>query len=114
MLTETDALGKVRSEGTIIPAKEGTTLQVSIDADLQRHLARAIADTARAKSFIAGAGVIMDVRTGAVRALVSYPSYDANVMSSGGPASTIAPTIRIQAIHSWIMRYRASMRRVRS
>jgi penicillin-binding protein 2 len=31
----------------------------------------------------------MDVRTGAVRALVSYPSYDANVMSSGGPASTI-------------------------
>ena len=90
MLTETDALGKVRSEGTIIPAKEGTTLQVSIDADLQRHLARAIADTARAKSFIAGAGVIMDVRTGAVRALVSYPSYDANVMSSGGPASTIA------------------------
>lgn len=90
MLTETDALGEVRSSGTIVPAKSGGTLQLAIDADLQEHLARAVEDTARANHFIAGAGVIMDVETGAVRALVSYPSYDANVMASGGPASVIA------------------------
>ena len=90
MLTETDALGHIRSEGTIIPAKEGGTLQLSIDANLETLLARAVADIARSKGFIAGAGVIMDVHTGALQALVSYPSYDANVMASGGPATTIA------------------------
>lgn len=90
MLTETDALGRVRSEGSIVPAKEGKPLQLSIDANLQQHLERAIADTARAHNFIAGSGVIMDVQTGAVRALVSYPSYDSNVMSDGGPSAVIA------------------------
>lgn len=89
MLTETDAFGKVRSEGMVVPAKPGGALQLSIDARLQQLLFRAIADIASDKRFIAGAGVIMDVRTGAVRALVSYPTYDSNVMSSGGPAETI-------------------------
>lgn len=90
LLTETDALGKVRSEGMIVPAKEGGTLQLSIDANLQKIFAQAIIDTASSKHFIAGAGVILDVHTGAVRALVSYPSYDSNIMADGGPRETIA------------------------
>lgn len=90
MLTETDVAGRVRSEGTVVPAIPGKTLALSVDASLQKIFARAVADTANAHGFIAGAGVIMDTETGAVRALVSYPSYDANVMSGGGPASTIA------------------------
>lgn len=90
LLTETDALGTVRSEGTIIPAKEGSNLQLAIDANLQKLFARAISSTVDSKRFIAGAGVILDVHTGAVRALVSYPSYDSTVMVAGGPAETIA------------------------
>ena len=90
LLTETNALGKVRSEGTIVPAEEGRTLRLSVDANLEKLLARAIKDIATSHSFIAGAGVIMDVNTGAVRAIVSYPSYDPNVMANGGPADTIA------------------------
>jgi len=90
MLTETDVTGKVRSEGTVVPAKAGKTLQLSIDANLEKILEHTIADIASNKGFIAGAGIILDAQSGAVRALVSYPSYDANVMASGGPASTIA------------------------
>ena len=90
MLAETDVSGTLRSSGTIIPAKQGGTLQLSIDANLQKLLAKAVKDTAAAHHFIAGAGVILDVHTGAVRALVSYPSIDANVMASGGPAAIIA------------------------
>lgn len=90
ILTETDALGNIRSEGVVVKAQDGRTLKLSIDANLERLLARAISDTARRHGFIAGAGVIMDVRNGAVRAIVSYPSYDPNVMTSGGPANTIA------------------------
>ena len=90
LLTERDALGRVRSEGTIVKADEGRALRLSIDANLERLLSRAIIDTANNQRFIAGAGVIMDVSSGAVRAIVSYPSYDPNVMSNGGPADTIA------------------------
>lgn len=90
LLTERDALGRVRSEGTVVKADEGRTLRLSIDANLERLLARAIIDTASSQRFIAGAGVIMDVSSGAVRAIVSYPSYDPNVMSNGAPADTIA------------------------
>lgn len=90
LLTETDVHGRIRSEGTIVRAEAGKTIQLSIDANLQKLLERAVADIAHTKQFIAGAGVVLEVQTGAVRALVSYPSYDPNVMASGGPASVIA------------------------
>ena len=90
LLTETDALGRVRSQGVIEPAEPGKALVLTIDADLEAKFSRAIADVAREKRFLAGAGVILDVHTGAVRAIVSYPTYDPSVMSEGGPASTIA------------------------
>ena len=90
MLVETDALNRVRSQGVIAPAKEGKTLRLSIDAELQQHFADAIHSVVRKAGFIAGAGVIMDTEDGAIRAIVSYPSYDPNVMSDGNPAETIA------------------------
>lgn len=90
LLTETDALGRVRSQGTIMPPKQGRTLKLSIDADLESRFAKAIANIADRERFVAGAGVIMDVRTGEVRAIVSYPSYDPNVMVNGSPANVIA------------------------
>ncbi len=90
LLIETDALGRVRSQGVIVPAEPGKTLVLSIDADLEKKFARAIVDVARERNFIAGAGVIMDVNNGAIHAIVSYPSYDPNVMSNGSPSDTIA------------------------
>lgn len=90
LLTERDALGRVRSKGTIIKAEEGRTLRLSIDANLERLFARAIIDTASSRGFIAGAGVIMDVQSGAVRAIVSYPSYDPNVMANGNSPGIMA------------------------
>lgn len=90
LLTEVDALGDVHSQGVIVPAEIGQTLRLSIDADLQKKFDAIVATIVKSKGFIVGAGVIMDVHTGAVRAIVSYPSYDPNVMSTGGPAATIA------------------------
>lgn len=83
LLTEMDALGKIRSEGMLVRAEDGRSLRLSIDANLEKLLARAISDIAKRHGFIAGAGIIMSVDTGAVRAIVSYPSYDPNVMSNG-------------------------------
>lgn len=89
VLVEQDVRGETRSSGVIEPAREGGTLVLSIDAAVERDLAEAIASTVRSKNFIAGAGVIMDVHTGEVLAIVSYPSYDPNVMVRGGPADVI-------------------------
>ncbi|HEX5774818.1 MAG TPA: penicillin-binding transpeptidase domain-containing protein, partial [Candidatus Paceibacterota bacterium] len=36
-----------------------------------------------------GSAVLMDVETGEIHALVSYPEYDSNVLSSGGPTHVI-------------------------
>ena len=90
LLTETDAFGRVRSEGTIVKAEEGRTLRLSIDANVERLFARAIIDTASSHGFIAGAGVIMDVGSGAVRAIVSHPSYDPNVMANSSSPDILA------------------------
>jgi penicillin-binding protein 2 len=90
LLTETDVLGTIRSEGTVVPAQDGDTIRLSIDANLEELFAQAIGNIASSQHFIAGAGVIMDVNTGAVRAIVSYPTFDPNVMSNGSPASVIA------------------------
>ena len=90
LLAETDARGIIHSEGMLVPAEAGQTLRLSIDADLENHFARAISDTVTSQHFIAGAGVIMDVHTGAVRAIVSYPAYDPNVMSDANSSSIIA------------------------
>ncbi len=90
MLVERDALGRVRSQGVIVPAQDGKTLTLTIDADLEKKFAQALKDIVQQDGFVAGAGVIMDVHNGEVRGIVSYPSYDPNVMSLGGPAATIA------------------------
>ena len=90
LLVEKDALGRVRSQGSVVRAEQGKPLALSLDASLQQPFARALASVAANMRFIAGAGVIMDVETGAVRSLVSYPSYDSNVMASGAPSNVIA------------------------
>ncbi|OGG92791.1 hypothetical protein A2609_03290 [Candidatus Kaiserbacteria bacterium RIFOXYD1_FULL_47_14] len=90
ILTETDALGNIRSKGMIVPAEAGKTLKLSIDMNLESHFARSIANIVQSQQFIAGAGVIMDVHTGAIRALVSYPAYDPNVMANCSPSEIIA------------------------
>ncbi len=90
LLTEKDALGKVRSEGVIIKPEDGKTLRLSIDAGLEQLFARAISNIADSRHFIAGSGVIMDVNTGAVRAIVSYPSYDPNVVANNSSPEIMA------------------------
>ncbi len=89
-LIEEDALGKQLSEGSVIPPKNGATLKLSIDAGAQTALYDAIQGLADRIPFQGGSGILMDVETGELLALVSYPQYDPNVLSSGGPGSVIA------------------------
>ncbi|HVX90450.1 MAG TPA: penicillin-binding transpeptidase domain-containing protein [Candidatus Paceibacterota bacterium] len=90
LLVERDALGKAQSEGTIVSPQNGATLTLSIDARAQSAFYSAISSLADRIPFSGGAGIMMDVNTGQVIALVSYPEYDPNILSAGQPRSVIA------------------------
>ncbi len=85
-LAETDARGAVVSESVIEPPKPGQKLVLSIDAKLTEGLYKAIAARAEESGFQGGAGLIMDVHTGEVLALTSYPEFDQNAVASGDAA----------------------------
>ena len=90
LLVEKDAHGQIVSEGSTMPAQDGTNLTLSIDVRAQNAFYDAIQQLSDRIPFEGGSGILMDVNTGEIRALVSYPTYDSNVLSSGGPSSVIA------------------------
>lgn len=90
LLVEEDALGDVQSSGTIEPAENGKTLTLSIDKRAQEAFFAAVKELADKIPFQGGSAVLMDVETGEVHALVSYPEYDPNILSKGEDRDTIA------------------------
>ncbi|HEX2792659.1 MAG TPA: penicillin-binding transpeptidase domain-containing protein [Candidatus Paceibacterota bacterium] len=90
LLIEEDALGQVQSSGTVTPPEDGRTIALSIDARAQKAFYGAISELVERIPFEGGSAILMDVHTGEVHALVSYPEYDPNVLSAGTPADTIA------------------------
>ncbi|HYD93613.1 MAG TPA: penicillin-binding transpeptidase domain-containing protein [Candidatus Paceibacterota bacterium] len=90
LLIEENALGDVQSQGSVMPAQNGETIALSIDARVQEAMHTAISSLADQIPYKGGSGVMMDVETGEVIALVSYPEYDPNILSRGSPADVIA------------------------
>ncbi|MEK7646489.1 MAG: penicillin-binding transpeptidase domain-containing protein [Patescibacteria group bacterium] len=80
-LVEVDARGNALSHNTIRPPQQGESVTLSIDSKVQSALYRNIKDIAERVGFTGGAGVIMDIHTGELIALTSYPEYDSQVMS---------------------------------
>ncbi|MEA2701948.1 MAG: penicillin-binding protein 2 [Candidatus Parcubacteria bacterium] len=89
LLIEENAKGDLQSQGSVTPVKNGDAVTLSIDARAQRAFYDAIKERADASGFQGGAAVLMDVETGEVHALVSYPEYDPNILSKGTPADVI-------------------------
>lgn len=82
-IIETDALGN-RQAGSVVEAPiNGPTITLGIDSRVQEKLHTAIRDLANNVNFIAGAGAIMDVSTGELLALTSYPEYESELLSDG-------------------------------
>lgn len=81
-LVEVNALGKIQSHNIIEPPEEGKNIYLSIDSRIQSEMYRAIKDIAEKVGFAGGAGVMMDVNTGEIIAMTSYPEFDPDIMSS--------------------------------
>ncbi len=80
-LVEVDARGKIISENVVKPPVQGKNITLSIDSRVQSALYNNIKDIANRVGFSGGAGIIMDVHSGEVLAVTSYPEYSSQVMS---------------------------------
>ncbi len=89
-IVETNAIGEVQSESVIEPPIDGKNLTLSIDARLSAELYKNISDTVTERGFKAGAGVVMDVQTGEIIALVSFPEYRSEILAEGKNTELIA------------------------
>ena len=88
-LKETDVFGKIISESIIEKPQDGAPLVLSIDAKLTEVLYKSIKSLAEDRGFVGGAGVLMDVETGEILALTSYPEYDQGVLTAGADRAAI-------------------------
>lgn len=88
-IVEVDALSDVVSDYAIDAPVSGNELHLSIDAELSEAMYNIIATSTARAGFRSGAGAIMDVETGELIALTSYPSYDPEVMADGDDVEQI-------------------------
>lgn len=88
-IVEVDALSDIVSEYAIEPPVSGGELRLSIDAELSEAMYNIIATSTTQAGFRSGAGAIMDVRTGEILALTSFPSFDPEVMADGDDIALI-------------------------
>lgn len=88
-LRETDVFGNITSESAIEKPADGANLVLSIDALLIEKLHSAIESLSQENGFVGGAGVIMDVRSGEILAMTSFPEYDQNIMTGGADQNAI-------------------------
>jgi penicillin-binding protein 2 len=82
-ITETNALGEVVSQNVVYNPNPGDPLTLSIDARIQQQLYLSIKEIAQQVPFQGGGGVIMNIHTGEILALTSYPSYDSQKLADG-------------------------------
>lgn len=71
------------SESVVNPPRAGADVVLSIDAKIQSELYKNMRQLSESVGFQGGAGVIMDVHSGEILAMASYPEYDSKVMTEG-------------------------------
>ncbi|MBX2866925.1 hypothetical protein KTR10_03150 [Candidatus Kaiserbacteria bacterium] len=88
-LVELTAHGEVLSESATNRPRSGGELTLSLDAELSEHMFDLIATSTIQQGFRSGAGAIMDVETGEIIAMTSFPSYDPEILSDGDDVEAI-------------------------
>ena len=88
-IIEVNALRDVVGEHVVAHATPGQAVSLSIDVELSQAMYDIIATSSAQAGFRSGAAAIMDIETGELLAMTSFPSYDPQVMADGTPADLI-------------------------
>ena len=86
---ETAVDGEVVSQSIIQLPRKGDDVILSLDAGIQSEFYKIIKNLAGSVGFQGGAGVIMDVNSGEILAMASFPEYDSEVMTEGEDVTKI-------------------------
>ncbi len=81
-IIEKDVKSLIESDNLIVRPFSGADVNLTIDIELQKRLFNSIKHVVNDRGFVSGAGVIMDVNTGEIYAITSYPEYDNNLMTN--------------------------------
>lgn len=88
-LIETNALADVIGEHVVDLPTSGTEVRLSLDAKLSEAMHDIIATSTAQSGSRSGAAAIMDVHTGEIVGMTSFPSYDPEVMADGDDVELI-------------------------
>jgi len=79
-----DARGNILEEQEDLEPKIGPTLKLAIDAEFQEYFFNRMSQGLTSLGRTSGAAIAMDPQTGEVLALMSFPTFDNNIMSNSG------------------------------
>jgi penicillin-binding protein 2 len=80
-IVEIDAVNDLISDSTIQGPVNGDNLTLSVDANVQEKLFESIKEIVDRVGFNAGGGAIMDIHSGEMIAITTYPEFDSNIMT---------------------------------
>lgn len=86
---EMNSKNELQSEFIKKPSVPGEDVHLSIDSAVQSKLYEILKTVSTDRGFSGGAAVVIDVNTGELLAMTSYPEYSSRVMARGGPKETI-------------------------
>lgn len=81
-IIEVTALREIEAQNVVVYPTNGENLTLSIDKGVQAKLYESIESLAKEVGFTGGAGIILDVRSGEVLAVTSYPEYDNTLITN--------------------------------
>lgn len=88
-LVEVNAVGEIISEHIVREPAPGKAFTTSIDAELSEAMYELIATSSETNGFRSGAAAMMDIHTGEIIAMTSFPSYDPEILSDGDDRDAI-------------------------
>ena len=83
LLTQRESVSGKENNSEIIEGKPGDNIFLEIDSTWQKGLSEILTKQTEIVKAFAGAGVVMNSRTGEVKALVTVPTYDDNLFAKG-------------------------------
>ena len=81
-IVEKDVKSSVEAENIVVKAISGANLNLTIDIDLQKRLFDSIKEVVNDGGYVSGTGIIMDVNTGEVLVMTTFPEYDNNLLTN--------------------------------
>ncbi len=86
---ETSVNGEMVSQSVIQPPKGGEDAVLSVDAGVQNEFYKIMKNLSADVGFQGGAGAIMDINSGEMLTMVSFPEYNSEIMTEGSDAQKI-------------------------